>query len=240
MLPRTTRGWLIAGASTAAAVLIAAFLITYFVVLGGSSVAPLALSIARASASGSARVAPPASLTGTWAIASGSVAGYRVREQLAEFPAQSDAVGRTSSITGTVVLGGTGDALLVTTASLTVDVSMLTSDRGMRDQRLHQQGLQSDTYPKATFELADPITLPANASTGATVNVPATGRLTIHGITQTVVIPLTARISSNDVEVVGSTTFPFERFGMTPPSIAGFVSVQDSATMEFDIHLKRT
>jgi len=32
--------------------------------------------------------------------------------------------------------------------------------------------------------------------------------------------------------------FPFERFGMTPPSIGSFVSVQDSVTMEFDVHLK--
>ena len=71
------------------------------------------------------------------------------------------------------------------------------------------------------------------------MSLQATGTLTIHGTGQTVAIPLTARLSSNAIEVAGSTTFPFEGFGMTPPSIGGFVSVQDSATMEFDIHLQR-
>src|SRR5688500_11585409 len=43
---------------------------------------------------------------GTWTVAAGSEAGYRVREKLANLPAQSDAVGRTSDVTGTVVIDG--------------------------------------------------------------------------------------------------------------------------------------
>ena len=46
-------------------------------------------------------------------------------------------------------------------------------------------------------------------------------------------------MSAIAIEVVGSITFPFEEFGMTPPSIGGFVSVQDNATMEFDLHLQQ-
>lgn len=241
--PQSRRGWLITG-GLVVALLIGGFVGTYLLLFRGSSAAPLALStvapaaptaVSSASAAGSG-----ADLTGSWTIASGSVAGYRVREQLAFLAAPSDAVGRTSSITGTVVIGGTADALTVTSADLTVDVSTLSSDQQMRDQRIRHMGLESDTYPKATFVLSDPIALPANAASGATVSVQATGKLTIHGTTQTVTIPLTARASSNAIEVTGSTTFPFERFGMTPPSIGGFVSVQDSATMEFDIHLKKT
>jgi hypothetical protein len=38
--------------------------------------------------------ASAAQLAGTWTVSSGSVAGYRVREQLARLPAQSDAVGQ--------------------------------------------------------------------------------------------------------------------------------------------------
>ncbi len=34
-------------------------------------------------------------------------------------------------------------------------------------------------------------------------------------------------------------TFPFSDFGMTPPSIAGFVSVDDNATLEFSLDLVR-
>ncbi len=44
--------------------------------------------------------------------------------------------------------------------------------------------------------------------------------------------------------VVASTTahlqgFPFEQFGMSVPNVTGFVSVQDHATMEFDLRLSR-
>lgn len=209
--------------------------------LGGAagSATRQATSSSAAGSSTSTVTAGGSALSGTWSVGGGSVAGYRVREQLGFLPSPSDAVGRTSSIKGSVTLAGSGGALTVSAASFTVDVSTLTSDRQMRDQRIHEMGLQSDTYPNATFTLTEPITLPANAASVATLNVQATGTLTIHGTAQTVTIPLTARVSSNAIEVAGSTTFPFERFGMTPPSIGGFVSVQDSATMEFDIHLKQ-
>ena len=235
--PHSRRGWVIAGGAVTS-LLIGGFFGTYLLLFGGSSAAPLALSTAPP-ATAAATAASAGNLAGSWTIASGSVAGYRVREQLAFLAAPSDAVGRTSAITGTVVIGGATDALTVTSAHLTVDVSTLSSDQQMRDQHIRQMGLQSDLYPKSTFTLTDPITLPANAAGGSSVTVQATGTLTIHGTTQTVTIPLTARLASNEIEIAGSTTFPFERFGMTPPSLAGFVTVQDSATMEFDIHLKQ-
>ena len=87
--------------------------------------------------------------------------------------------------------------------------------------------------------LAAPVTLPTNVASGAAVSVSVTGAMTIHGTTKTVTIAMTARLSAKTTEVVGSITFPFEEFGMTPPSIGGFVSVQDNATMEFDLHLQQ-
>ena len=98
-------------------------------------------------------------------------------------------------------------------------------------------GLESNRYPTATFVLTRPIDLPAGATGGQVVNVSATGQLTIHGVTKTVTIPIQARLSGTQIELAGSITFPFGEFGMTPPSIGGFVSVQDNATMEFDIKL---
>ena len=64
-----------------------------------------------------------------------------------------------------------------------------------------------------------------------------TGDLTIHGVTRMVTIPIQARLSGSQIQLAGSITFPFSEFGMTPPSIGGFVSVQDNATMEFAINL---
>src|SRR5712691_7175427 len=164
----------------------AAIGIVYFVVFAGSSPQKLALSSPAPSASGS--TSSPASTpgAGTWSVASGSVAGYRVREQLASLSAPSDAVGRTSAITGTFTLTQSASGYGVTAAAFTVDVSKLTSDQSRRDQRIHSQGLESDRYPTATFQLTTPIVLPATAGAGQTISVSATGALTIHGVTKTV------------------------------------------------------
>jgi polyisoprenoid-binding protein YceI len=211
--------------------------IIYFVVFAGSSPQKLALSSPTPSTSASA--ANPASTpgAGTWTVTSGSQAGYRVREQLASLPAPSDAVGRTTAVTGTLTLAQSASGYSVTAVSISVDVSKLTSDQSRRDQRIHSQGLESDRYPTATFKLTTPIALPATAASGQTINVSATGALTLHGVTKTVTIPIAARLTGSKIELVGSITFPFSQFGMTPPSIGGFVSVQDNATMEFQLLL---
>jgi polyisoprenoid-binding protein YceI len=172
-------------------------------------------------------------------VASGSLAGYRVREQLASFAAPSDAVGRTSAITGTFTLTQSASGYGVTAASFSVDVTKLTSDQSRRDQRIHSQGLESDRYPTATFTLTSPIALAADAASGQTIHVSATGDLTIHGVTKSVTIPIDAQLSGSKIELVGSITFPFSQFGMTPPSIGGFVTVQSNATMEFQLMLSR-
>ena len=211
--------------------------IVYFVVFAGSSPQKLALSSPTPTTSGSASSSASTAGAGTWTVTSGSQAGYRVREQLASLPAPSDAVGRTSAVTGTLTLAQAASGYSVTVANFSVDVSKLTSDQSRRDQRIHSQGLQSDRYPTATFKLTSPIALTTAAAGGQTVRVSATGDLTIHGVTRSVTIPIDARLNGAKIELVGSITFPFSDFGMTPPSIGGFVSVQPSATMEFQLVL---
>lgn len=236
--PRTRRGWLLTAGATSVAALAGAFAFLYFVVLGTSSPPPLSLS--RSTASGTPVPAPAlagSQLAGTWTVASGSAAGYRVREQLADLPAQTDAVGRTSSITGSATLSGSS-SVTVTAASFSVDVSTLASDRSMRDNRIHSIGLESDRFPTATFTLSSPAAIPATAPNGQIFHVSITGKLTIHGTRRTEAIPVDARLSGTQIEVVGSITFPWSDFGMSAPSIGGFVSVTDSATMEFDIKLQ--
>lgn len=217
----------------------AGFGLAYRLAFAGSSPQKLTLSAATATPSASASSSGLADASGSWTVASGSQAGYRVREQLASLPAPSDAVGRTSSVHGTVTLAASGSSSSVSAASITVDVNTLTSDRAMRDARIHRQGLESDRYPTASFVLSSPIALPADAGNGQAINVSATGALAIHGVTRTVTIPMQARLSGTQIELAGSITFPFSDFGMTPPSIGGFVTVQDKATMEFDLKLAK-
>jgi polyisoprenoid-binding protein YceI len=213
--------------------------LAYFVVFAGSSPQKLALSTPTPSTSAAISPSAAAAAAGTWSVTSGSQAGYRVREQLASLAAPSDAVGRTSAVTGTLTLTQSASGYTLAAASISVDVSTLTSDRAQRDQRIHNQGLESNRYPTATFKLTSPIALPAEAATGQTIHVSATGDLTIHGVTKTVTIPIDALLSGAQIQLVGSVSFPFSDFGMTPPSIGGFVSVQNTATMEFKLLLNR-
>ncbi|HEY2704030.1 MAG TPA: YceI family protein [Candidatus Dormibacteraeota bacterium] len=236
-LPRTRRGWLL----SSLAALVAAVGIAYgaFAILAGGS-SPAALSL-NSSTSGSQSPAPPAigHIAGSWTVGPGSVAGYRVHEKLAVLPAPSDAVGRTSNITGQATVTQTGTTHTVTAASFTVQVNTLASDRAMRDQRVHTLGLQTDTYPTAAFQLAQPVTLPADAGSGAVVKVTATGPLTMHGVTRTVSIPLSVRLSGSTFEVVGAISFPWSEFGMSAPNFGNFVTVADTATMEMDLKFTR-
>lgn len=184
--------------------------------------------------------ATAADLAGTWTVGEGSVAGYRVREKLANLPAQSDAVGRTESIAGEATLVASGDALQVSAARFEVDLTTLTSDNDRRDRRLRESGIETARFPAATFVLAAPVTVPAEALSGATVEVTLAGELTLHGVTRNVEIPAQARLADGRIEVLGSFTFPFADFGITPPDIAGFVTVEDDGTLEFLVLIERS
>src|SRR5271167_4229707 len=153
----------------ALAVILLGLALLYFVFFPTSSPKPFSLSATpggatttatsatSATASSTARSRTAGALSGSWRVASGSQAGYRVREKLAFLPAQSDAVGRTSQITGTAHFSETNGRLTITAGSFSVAVNTLTSDRSMRDEKIHEIGLESDRYPTATFVLSKPI-----------------------------------------------------------------------------------
>ena len=227
--------------------------------LRGDEVAPLALpstapraaasQVAAGSADPSSAAAslPPASagavdaasIPGTWTIGADSVVGYRVRERLASLSADSDAVGRTNSITGTVTIAGSGTSLTVSKADFSVDMTTLASDKQMRDNRLRNQGIETDTFTTSTFSLTQPAALPAGATTGTAVDVTLHGDLTLHGVTKSVDIPAKAQLNGNVIQVVGSLSFPFSDYNIVAPNIGNFVAVQDNGTLEFLVNLTK-
>ncbi|MEA3019950.1 MAG: hypothetical protein QOI47_1474 [Actinomycetota bacterium] len=214
----------------AAGVLVAAaFVVVYLVFFNSSSPPAFKLTPAGDQAQSTASTGD---ISGRWTVASGSEAGYRVREKLASLPAQSDAVGRTSGVTGSVVIAGTK----VSAASFTVDVTTLKSDQDRRDGRV-QGALETSSFPTATFVLTTPIDL--TSTTAAKVTVNAVGELTLHGVKKTVTIPIQAARSGANLELVGSLGFPMSDFGINPPSIGGFVTVEPKGTLEFKILLAR-
>jgi polyisoprenoid-binding protein YceI len=177
-------------------------------------------------------------LAGTWTVASG-VAGYRVRETFLQQSAESDAVGRTEGVEGTMTVSGTTGKLSLDSASLTVDMTTLASDKDRRDGQLRGRGIQTDTFPASTFELAGPVALPADFGS-ADVAVTLPGKLTLHGVTRDVEIAAQARLEADGTVVAaGSLPILFSDYGIEAPNVAGLIAVQDNGSMEFRVVLAR-
>jgi polyisoprenoid-binding protein YceI len=172
-----------------------------------------------------------AGLEGTWTVdASGSFVGYRVQEQLVGIGANT-AVGRTSSVTGSLTASGTS----ITAVEMSADLTTLKSDSEQRDGRLRDDGLQTSRFPTAMFKLTTPIELGSVPVEGETVNATATGDLTIHGMTKSVQIPIQAQLKGNVVTVVGSIGIVFTDYGFSGPSSFKVLSVEDHGIMEFQL-----
>jgi polyisoprenoid-binding protein YceI len=173
-------------------------------------------------------------VAGTWNVTTGSQAGYRVRERLANLPAESDAVGRTSDVTGSVTLEAAGDGARLTAGTLTVNTQTIASDERRRDNRLRSEGLETDQYPTASFTVTQPVDVPAVALGGTPTDVTLTGDLTLHGVTRSVQIPAQAQLVDGAIQVAGSVTFPLADYQITAPNVGGFIlSIADEGTLEF-------
>jgi polyisoprenoid-binding protein YceI len=95
-------------------------------------------------------------------IGAGTVARYKVREQLAGISFPSDAVGTTQAVTGTIVVNpdGTIDAAK---SKITVDLTTIQSDQQMRDGYVRNNTLETQKYPTLEFVPKRAVGLPSLA-----------------------------------------------------------------------------
>jgi polyisoprenoid-binding protein YceI len=240
-----TRSRTLVLAALAIAALAVGGYIAYDQVLRGDDVATLALPSAAAladptadpAATSGAATSEPAAETGVageWQVADDSVAGYRVREQLANLPAESDAVGRTSDVTGSITVEENGGGAQLTAGTLAVDTTTITSDEGRRDNRLRSEGLQTDQFPTATFVVTQPVDVPSAALAGTATDIMLVGDLTLHGVTKSVQIPAQAQLTDGRIQVAGSLTFALADFDIMAPNVGGFIiSIADEGALEF-------
>ena len=129
--------------------------------------------------------------------------GYRVKEVL--FGQDTEGVGRTSAVTGSLVISNNE----VTRAEFSVDMTSLKSDSSRRDRQVNDRILDTATYPTATFALKDPIALTPEALSGSDFPVNTTGTLTLRGVTKDIPVTLVARLVDNVIEVNGTIEIVF-------------------------------
>jgi polyisoprenoid-binding protein YceI len=204
---------------------------------------PLALSTAATSPSASAPAATAASLAGAWKVATGSQAGYRVREQFAGQTSQHDAVSRTSTVNGSLTIQDAGSELRANGLQFTVSLADLQSQDTVaglnvanRD-RIVSRTLAVTQYPNAAFQ-GDAVTVPAGLENGQTATVSVPGQLTVHGVTKPETLSVQLRLSGSQVQAAGSTSFAMTDFGVEPPALPITV-VQPQVTVEFQLVLVR-
>ena len=210
---------------------------------GPAAVADASLPpVPSAAAGATARPLGSGGVDGTWNVdtsigtftgvkdTSGNFVGYRVQEQLAGIGANT-AVGRTPKVSGSLTIAGTK----VTAAAITADLTALESDDPGRDGRLHEQGIQSDQFPTATFKLTSPIDLGSIPADGKEVDVTASGQLTLHGVTKDVQIALKAKLSGSVIVVTGSLHIAFADYSIVKPESFKVLSIEDSGTIELQL-----
>jgi polyisoprenoid-binding protein YceI len=163
-------------------------------------------------------------IAGAWRPTAQSIFGYRVKEVL--FGQSKEAAGRTSKVTGTLVI----DDDKVTTTDLTVDMASITSDENRRDGQFRGRIMDVATYPNATFKLIQPIQI-SNTATG-TVAAKATGDLTLRGTTKTVTFDLKAQRDGSQFKVNGTIPIKFAEWNIPNPSNA-VASTEDNGVLEF-------
>lgn len=171
-------------------------------------------------------VTEPRGIAGQWNIATGSVVGYRVKEIL--LGQDSEGVGRSSSVTGLLVLGENQ----VDSAEFTVEVATIRSDSSRRDSQFTGHIMDTATFPTATFKLSTPISLTTVTIDGNPIRAEATGDLTLHGTTKSVSFQVDARFDGSTIQVAGSINVVFADWGIPNPSNP-VVTTQDTGLLEF-------
>jgi len=157
-----------------------------------------------------------------YTVGEGSGLTYTVREKLASLPAESDAVGRTGALTGTIRLDGQ--------TQIEGDMSTLTSDQSRRDNTIQDRVFQGDTI--VTVVIDDLGVLPDEYTSGETFTGTVTGNTTVVGVTKALTYAIEARLVGNELQVLATTDFTWADFNITPPDVAGIVTVTDNVHIE--------
>ena len=172
------------------------------------------------------------SFDGDWVPTTASEFGYRVEEVLAGV--NTTAVGRSNEIEGILTIEGTS----ATVVDITVQVENITSDESRRDSQFRGSIMNAAEFPTAEFRITEPIDFGQIPVGDEQITVPATGELTLRGVTNPVTFDVTAQTTDGRIGVLGSIPVLFEDYGIEYPSF-GVVATEDNGLVEFVLVFER-
>ena len=173
-------------------------------------------------------------------IAAGTVARYKVREQLAGISFPSEAVGTTTAVTGAIVLNPDG-SIDAKQSKIVVDLKTLRTDQSMRDGYVQRNTLETEKFPTLEFvpRRAVGLPMPLPSAPPAQAGFQLVGDMTLHGVTKEVSWNVVSTFGNDAIAGRATTTLTFEMFGLTKPSLARLLSVDDKIELEIEFRCRR-
>lgn len=219
---RRQRRWLrwIGGVVVGLLVLVAGGTVVY----ARAITAPPMLTLPSAQPSATATAS---TVNGIWNVEPGSLVGWRVQQVL--LGQQSTLVSRTGRVWGSFTIAGGS----VTQGSFTADVAALTSNATQRTV------FGANAYPTATLVLARPIILGTLPADGDVVRYPASGELTLHGMTRAVAFTVWAERSGGTIVVLADLEIAFPDWNISVQGIPVLADLESPATVEVLLDLTR-
>lgn len=202
-----------------------------------STSAPTAGTAAQAtsqtSASGTASAASAADAVQLVLDSSSSTASYHATETLVGNNLPTPAIGTTPGVSGNVVIAADG-SIDPDQSMITVDLSMLKSDEGRRDNFIKTNTLQTSKFPTATFVAREAQGLSMPLPTSGQAVFELLGDLTVHGVTNPATWQVTAQFADSSVSGNATTTVKLTDFGMSPPKAGPVLSIVDDIVLVLD------
>ena len=158
-------------------------------------------------------------------VAEGSEATFTVGERLALLPLPSNAIMRTTALSGEVHLDGRPSIV-------EIDLHQLTSDQSRRDLYVRVSPNMFREHPTAVFTIKDVRPLPRSFVDGKEVTAQLDGLLSIRGVEVPLSFDIEARDDGDVIFVLGRTSFVWADFGMDTPATDVLLSVDDEVRVE--------
>ena len=179
--------------------------------------------------------AMPSGAATVFMLGEGTIARYKVEEVLASTGFKI-ATGETMDVEGVIAFDADG-AVLADESRIAVQAATLQTDSNRRDGYVRNRTLETDTYPEVVFVPTSIDGLPESiADASGLAHLDITGDLTVKDQTREVTW-------FGDIDLEGDGTvsgavvveFTFDDFGMTKPSVAIVLSVEDTIRLEMDL-----
>jgi polyisoprenoid-binding protein YceI len=190
-------------------------------------------STLKPTATTSASAAQDVGIDGTWKATSKSEVNYRAKEVL--LGQDTEGVGKTNAVTGTLTIAGSK----VTAVELEADLTTLKSNSSRRDTQVQDRILETAKFPKAIFKLSAPIDFGTAPGDREQIKAKASASLTLHGTTKSIAFDVVARRNGPAIEVNGAIPITFADFGIADPSLANVATVEPTGLIEFLIVFER-